>query len=248
MSNYDDYSNPYASSGATVDYNAPQTAGYSSQSGSPTNPPPTYYQDPSTSAPPSGGLGGIGGMVQGLANGIVGGINNHPFTLMSLGAGIAQGGIGRGLALATAAAQAERNLQAQQVNHAHVLNALTGAGVPPDEALAAVLNPTLMRALAVKYLGPRAGGNAASATAPAGAGAAGSAPTPGSAASYSPNTAYGASNNPVNGWQAQGSASATPRGPALPTGVVVGSSYSRSRRVWRDDSGNLFDTQGKAVV
>jgi len=77
-------------------------------------------------------------MVQGLANGIVGGINNHPLTLMSLGAGIAQGGIGRGLALATAAAQAERNLQAQQVNHAHVFNALTGAGLLPDEALAAV--------------------------------------------------------------------------------------------------------------
>jgi len=62
----------------------------------------------------------------------------HPLTLMSLGASIAQGGIGRGLALATAAAQAERNLQAQEVNHAHVLNALTGAGLLPDEALAAV--------------------------------------------------------------------------------------------------------------
>ena len=135
MSIYDDYSNPYTSSGATVAYNAPQAAGYSSQSGSPTNPPPTYYQAPSASAPPSGG---IAGMVQGLANGIVDGIDNHPLTLMSLGAGIAQGGIGRGLALATAAAQAERNLQAQKVNHAHVLNALTGAGLLPDEALAAV--------------------------------------------------------------------------------------------------------------
>ena len=59
MSIYDDYSNPYASSGATVDYNAPQTAGYSSQSGSPTNPPPTYYQAPSASAPPSGGIAGM---------------------------------------------------------------------------------------------------------------------------------------------------------------------------------------------
>jgi hypothetical protein len=162
MSIYDDYSNPYTSSGATVAYNAPQAAGYSSQSGSPANPPSTYDQAPAASAPPSSGLGSIAGMVQNPTNGIVGGINNHPLTLMSLGAGIAQGGIGRGLALATAAAQAERNLQAQQVNHAHVLNALIGAGVPPDEALAAVLNPTLMRALAVKYLGPRAGGNASS--------------------------------------------------------------------------------------
>jgi hypothetical protein len=195
-------------------------------------PPPTYYQDPSASAPQGGGLGGIAGMVQGLTNGIVGGIDNHPLTLMSLGAGIAQGGIGRGLALATAAAQAERNLQAQQVNHAHVLNALTGAGVPPDEALAAVLNPTLMRALAVKYLGPRAGGNAASA-APAGAAAATPATAAGSAASYSPNAGYA------------GSASAAT---ILPAGVGIGSSYSRSRRLWRDGSGNLFDTQGKAVA
>ena len=206
MSIYDDYSNPYTSSDATVAYNAPQTAGYSSQSGSPTNPPPTYYQGPSASAPPSGG---IAGMVQNLTNGMVGGIDNHPLTLMSLGAGIAQGGIGRGLALATAAAQAERNLQAQQVNHAHVLNALTGAGVPPDEALAAVLNPSLMRVLAVKYLGPRAGGNAASAAAPAGA-AAGTSPPPGNAASYWPNATYGASNNSTTAWPTQGQAAAAP--------------------------------------
>ena len=231
MSIYDDYSNPYTSSDATVAYNAPQTAGYSSQSGSPTNPPPTYYQGPSASAPPSGG---IAGMVQSLANGIVGGIDNHPLTLMSLGAGIAQGGIGRGLALATAAAQAERNLQAQQVNHAHVLNALTGAGVPPDEALAAVLNPSLMRVLAVKYLGPRAGGNAAGVAPGA---AANSAPA-GGAASSSSNSAYGASNNAPAAWPM----------PARPSGVPSGSFYSHSRRMWRDGDGNLFNPQGKAVA
>jgi hypothetical protein len=43
-------------------------------------------------------------------------INNHALTLMALGAGIAHGGVGRGLELASAAAQAERNLQAQRVN------------------------------------------------------------------------------------------------------------------------------------
>jgi hypothetical protein len=199
MSNYDDYSNPYTSSGASVAYNAPQAAGYSSQSGaSASPPPPTYYQDPSASAPPTGGIGGIAGMVQNLTNGIVGGINNHPLSLLSLGAGIAQGGVGRGLTLATAAAQAERNLQAQQVNHAHVFNALTGAGVPPDEALAAVLNPSLMRALAVKYLGPRAGGNA-NPTARAGAAAASPGAAAGAAASYSPNAANVASNNSTTG-------------------------------------------------
>jgi hypothetical protein len=44
-----------------------------------------------------------------------------------------------------------------------VYNALTGAGVPADEALAGVMNPSLMRALAVKYLGPKSQGNAANA-------------------------------------------------------------------------------------
>jgi hypothetical protein len=185
---------------------------------------------------PTGGP--AGGILQRLADGLATGINNHPLTLMSLGAGIAQGGVGRGLDLATAAAQAERNLQAQQVNHAHVFNALTGAGVRPDEALAAVLNLSLMRALAVKYLGPRAGGNATSATTPAGAAAAGAAPTAGSAASYPPNTAYGASNNAPPAWPM----------PARPSGVPNGSFFSHSRRMWRDSDGNLFNPQGKAVT
>jgi hypothetical protein len=79
---------------------------------------------------------------------------------MALGAGVAQGGVGKGLAAASAAAQAERNLLAQQVNFRQTYNALTGAGVPADEALAAVMNPSLLRTLAVKYLGPRSAGNA----------------------------------------------------------------------------------------
>jgi hypothetical protein len=40
-------------------------------------------------------------------------------------------------------------------------------GVPPQEAAAAIGNPSLMRALAAKYLGPASSGNAAnSAVAP----------------------------------------------------------------------------------
>jgi hypothetical protein len=223
MSIYDDYSNSYTYPDATAaSYQTPQIIGASTAPGEgvAASQPPTYYQAPSASAPPTGG---IAGMVQGLANRIVGGINNHPLTLMSLGAGIAQGGIGRGLTLATAAAQAERNLQAQQVNHAHVFNALTGAGVPPDEALAAVLNPSLMRALAVKYLGPHAGGNAAGA-APAGA----AVPAPGGAATYSPNAAHGASNNVSTAWSTQGQATGASSFPAVPTGVPTGSFYGNS--------------------
>jgi len=165
-----------------------------------------------------------------LANGIVGGINNHPLTLMSLGAGIAQGGIGRSLALATAAAQAERNLQAQQVNHAHVFNALTGAGVPPDEALAAVLNPSLMRALAVKYLGPHSGGRSATAA-------------PGAVS-----TSAVAGSNTYNPPPASAGASATATTiPAYPASVPSGAYFSRSRNLWEDPDGNLFDLQGRPV-
>jgi hypothetical protein len=95
-----------------------------------------------------------------IGQGLASGVNNHALTLLALGGGIAQGGVGRGLAAASAAAQAERNLLAQQVNFRQTYNALTGAGVPADKALAAVMNPSLMRTLAVKYLGPRSAGNA----------------------------------------------------------------------------------------
>jgi len=80
---------------------------------------------------------------------------SHAATLMALGAGIAQGGIGRGLAMASAAADNERNRAAQQMSFLQTYKALTEGGVPQEEALAAVLNPSLMRSLAAKYLGPR---------------------------------------------------------------------------------------------
>ena len=63
------------------------------------------------------------------------------------------------------AAKAERNRQAQQLNFLQTYKALTDGGVPPQEAQAAISNPSLMRTLAVKYLGPRSPGNASSAPA-----------------------------------------------------------------------------------
>jgi hypothetical protein len=135
-------------------------------------------------------------------------------------------------------------LQAQQVNHAHVFNALTGAGVPPDEALAAVLNPSLMRVLAVKYLGPRSGGNAGAAAGPA----TGSSPPQVNATSYSPDPTYSASNNAAAASPAQGRGVGAPSIPAAPPGVPTGSFFSHSRRMWRDVDGNVFDSQGKAVA
>jgi hypothetical protein len=92
---------------------------------------------------------------------IISGLNHHALTLMALGAGIAQGGVGRGLAGAATAAESERNRQVQQLNFLQTYKALTDGGVPPQEAQAAVGNPSLMRTLAARYLGTRAADNTA---------------------------------------------------------------------------------------
>jgi hypothetical protein len=143
--------------------------------------PPIFLSppDPASAAPaqPASAWDSIG---QGLTNGI----NNHALTLMALGAGIAQGGVGRGLALASTAAEAERNRQAQQLNFLQTYNALTSAGVPKPQAQAAIGNPSLMRALAVRYLGPNSPGSASSV--PAAANAPAAPPNLPSAAAYSP--------------------------------------------------------------
>jgi hypothetical protein len=75
--------------------------------------------------------------------------------LVALGAGFAPGGVGKGLADAATAAAAERNRQAQQLNFLQTYNALKDGGVPPQVAQAAIGNPSLMRALAAKYLRER---------------------------------------------------------------------------------------------
>jgi hypothetical protein len=57
---------------------------------------------------------------QQVAGGAIGGLG-----LLANGAGIAQGGVGRGLAAAATAAEAERNRQAQQLNFLQTYKALT---------------------------------------------------------------------------------------------------------------------------
>jgi hypothetical protein len=86
-------------------------------------------------------------------------------TLMALGAGIAQGGVGRGLQLASAAAQASHQQQAHQQSLLHTYDALTDAGVPRTLARAAVYDPHIMRAVASAYFGPKAQNAPAGATA-----------------------------------------------------------------------------------
>jgi hypothetical protein len=100
-----------------------------------------------------------------IAQGLDKTLSNNALTLMALGGGIAQGGIGKGLTQAASAAEADRSGQAQQLNLLQTYTALTNGGVPPQEARIAVSNPSVMRAVAMKYFGPRAQSNT-SATAP----------------------------------------------------------------------------------
>jgi hypothetical protein len=205
--------------------------------------PPIFLSppDPAGTAPaqPAAPLGSIG---QGLTNGI----NNHALTLMALGAGIAQGGVGRGLAAAATAAEAERSRQVQQLNLAQTYKALTEGGVPPQEAQAAIGNPSLMRALAAKYLGPRSPGNAASApAAPASAASSDPSPTPALAANSPGPSIQG---DALNSLFARAVGRAMPaNGPVVPPTVPNGSAYSPSRGLWTDRDGNLFDRYGKGI-
>ena len=52
--------------------------------------------------------------------------------------------------------------QLQQPNFLQTYKALTSGGVPPQEHKPAIGNPSLMRTLAAKYLGPRSPGTASS--------------------------------------------------------------------------------------
>jgi hypothetical protein len=175
-----------------------------------------------------------------LGNAITNGINNHALTLMALGAGIAQGGVGRGLADAATAAAAERNRQFQQLNFLATYKALTDGGVPPQEAQAAISNPSLMRTLAAKYLGPRAPGYVSGAPA-----APPNLPN-GVAYNRSP-TATANSPAPNDQGNATNMMPASASAPALPPNVTAGAAYSPTRNLWRDRAGNRFDLQGKAV-
>jgi hypothetical protein len=137
----------------------------------------------------------------------------------------------------------------QQLNFAQTYKALTDGGVPPQEAQAAINNPSLMRALAAKYLGPRSTGNASAA--PAAPAAPAMPPNLPSGAAYSPSPPpASAANSP--GPNIQGNASVmvptSASAPALPPNVAAGAAYSPIRNMWRDPAGNRFDLQGKAVA
>ncbi len=200
--------------------------------------PPIFLSPPDPADAPEQPAGPWGSLVNG--------INNHALTLMALGAGIAQGGVGRGLADAATAAATERNRQAQQLNFLQTYKALTDGGVPPQEAQAAIGNPSLMRALAAKYLGPRASGVAPGGPAvPVGV----TNSNPGSRAAptgnYPAPTLQGDGSNGLETLNYDPAMRASVLAP--PAGLPNGAAYSPSRGQWRDPDGNIFDQQGRRV-
>lgn len=80
----------------------------------------------------------------------------HALTLMALGAGFAGApsfgtGMSRAFSNAIPAASAEQKMQIQQQGIAQTYKALVARGVPPQEALAAVYNPEVLKTVAGKY-------------------------------------------------------------------------------------------------
>jgi hypothetical protein len=94
------------------------------------------------------GPGAPGPGAGGFANGVGNFLSSNPLMLMALGGGIAQGGIGRGLQMAVPAAQAEQQQQKQQASQQATYQALRQAGVPHGQAMAAALNPDVLKTIA----------------------------------------------------------------------------------------------------
>jgi hypothetical protein len=244
MSIFGNYFDPLASPFATAQYQPGPATPFPNPSASAPPPAPLAIPPalPPSFPPPQAAAPAPPAQPPGAWDSINNGLTNHALTLMALGGGIAQGGVGRGLALAGTAAEAERNRQLQQLNFLQTYNALTSGGVPAGEARAAISNPSLMRALVGKYLGPRSPGPPAASPS-----AANSNPSPALARAVNqpaPNWQGNAASAPVSAPNAPGAPASIP---ALPPNVASGAAYSASRNLWRDRNGNFFDHRGNAV-
>lgn len=87
-------------------------------------------------------------------------INQNANLLIGLGAGMAGApsigtGISRGLTGASAGSQLDQKQAMQQGAIGPTYRALVSAGVPPQQALAAVYNPTILKSVTENYLGDR---------------------------------------------------------------------------------------------
>jgi hypothetical protein len=80
-------------------------------------------------------------------------IANRPLTLMALGGGLAQGGIGRALTAAASAADLEQQRLNKMDAQRAASEALVKAGIPPELAAAAALRPDILKAISSEYFG-----------------------------------------------------------------------------------------------
>ena len=75
-------------------------------------------------------------------------LSKNPLILMALGAGIAQGGIGRGLQLALRSMQTQRQESKEQDTRATTYAGLRSAGMPHGQAIVAAMNPEVFKTIA----------------------------------------------------------------------------------------------------
>lgn len=83
------------------------------------------------------------GFMDRLSNGLAA----NPMTLMTLGAGIAQGGVGKGLQYAAAGAQADRTNQQKTASQNATVTALRARGVPDSDIALAMQSPDALKAM-----------------------------------------------------------------------------------------------------
>jgi hypothetical protein len=91
----------------------------------------------------------------GMLDRVGNGIQDNSNLLMALGSGIMQGGWGKGLEAASAAASAERKERQQDLARNTTFQALLAHGVPEAEARAAMSSPEILRALVNRVFASR---------------------------------------------------------------------------------------------
>lgn len=120
------------------------------QSAAPMSPPlglPPMGQNAGTLSSMFGNADGSG-----ILNGIHGFLSAHQNALQGLGAGIASGGLQRGVPGMAQGAQQDYQLNMQRNSLAGTYQALIASGVPPAQAQAMTLNPELLKTMAPTYM------------------------------------------------------------------------------------------------
>lgn len=110
-------------------------------------PPPPPQGAPPMSPPMQGAPQGGG-----ILDALTGFLGNHSNALMGLGAGIASGGLQRGVPGMAAGGQMDYQRNLQQSSLAGTYQALIASGIPAAQAQAMTLNPELLKTLAPTYM------------------------------------------------------------------------------------------------